>query len=75
MLIAYNVFQKMYTMFSIFIFVAILFTYIHVQSQWKTSDDLEIYEADYQSAKQLQEVVSVKQPVLFQIADPDAQRF
>jgi hypothetical protein len=65
----------MYTMFSIFIFVAILFTYIHVQSQWKTSDDLEIYEADYQSAKQLQEIVAVKQPVLFQIADPDAQRF
>lgn len=62
-------------MFSIFIFVAILFVYIHVQSQWKTSDDLEIYEADYQSAKHLQEIVSVKQPVLFQITDPDAQRF
>ena len=62
-------------MLSIFIFVAILFVYIHVQSQWKTSDDLEIYEADYQSAKHLQEIVSVKQPVLFQITDPDAQRF
>ena len=62
-------------MLSIFIFVAILFVYIHVQSQWKTSDDLEIYEADYQSTKHLQEIVSVKQPVLFQITDPDAQRF
>jgi hypothetical protein len=65
----------MYAMLSIFIFVAILFVYIHVQSQWKTSDDLEIYEADYQSTKHLQEIVSVKQPVLFQITDPDAQRF
>ena len=62
-------------MFSIFLFVLILFVYIHVQSQWKTSDDLEIYEADYQSAKHLQEIVSVKQPVLFQITDPDAHRF
>jgi hypothetical protein len=49
--------------------------YIHVQSQWKTSDDLEIYEADYQNPKQLQEIVSVKQPVLFQIPGPETQRF
>jgi hypothetical protein len=65
----------MYAMLSIFIFVAILFVYIHVQSQWKTSDDLEIYEADYQNPKQLQDIVSVKQPVLFQITDQEAQRF
>lgn len=65
----------MYTMFSIFIFVAILFMYVHIQSQWKTSDDLEIYEADYQSAKQMQDIVSVKQPVMFKIPDQEAQRF
>lgn len=65
----------MYTMMTIFIFVAILFVYLHMQAQWKTSDDLEIYEADYQSAKQLQEIVSVKQPVLFKVDDHESRRF
>ena len=47
------------------IFVIILFFYIHVTAQWKTSDDLEIYESDFESASQLQEVCAVKQPVVF----------
>jgi len=65
----------MYTMLTIFIFMAILFVYIHVQHQWKTSDDLEIYETDYESPKQMQEIVSVKQPVLFQINQSDAKKW
>jgi hypothetical protein len=48
-----------------FIFLVVLFLYIHITSQWKTSDDMEIYESDYESPAQLQEVCSVKQPVVF----------
>ena len=55
--------------------MAILFVYIHVLHQWKTSDDLEIYETDYESPKQFQEIVSVKQPVLFKIAQSDARKW
>jgi hypothetical protein len=61
--------------FTIFIFVVVLFLYIHITAAWKTSDDLEIYETDYKSAAQLQEVVGVKQPVLFQIIDPVVSEF
>jgi hypothetical protein len=50
------------------VFIIILFFYIHVTSQWKTSDDVEIYEADFESPAQLQEICSVKQPVLFKFA-------
>ena len=53
---------------TIFVFVTILFFYIHVTSQWKTSDDLEIYETDFESPAHLQEVCSVKQPVLLKLA-------
>lgn len=50
------------------VFIIILFFYIHVTSQWKTSDDAEIYEADFESPANLQEICSVKQPVLFKFA-------
>jgi hypothetical protein len=51
--------------FAFLIFILILFFYIHVTAQWKTSDDLEIYESDYESPSQLQEICAVKQPVVF----------
>jgi len=56
-----------------FIFVFILFLYIHVTEQYKKSEDLEIYEADYVSNIQLQEVCNIRQPVLydFKIIDPE----
>lgn len=57
---------------ALFIFIFILFLYIHITSQWKTSDDLEVYEADYENPRQLQEVCSVKQPVLFKLLEPEA---
>ena len=58
------------------IFIIILFLYIHVTAQWKTSDDLEIYESDFESATQLQEVCAVKQPVIFKFQkDPIADAF
>ena len=52
---------------SVLIFLFILCFYIHLQYQYKTSDDLEIYELDYTTNKQLQEICHLKQPVLFQI--------
>jgi len=61
--------------FALFIFVLCLFIYIHITSSWKTSNDLEIYEADYESPQQLQEICQVKQPVLFQIKNRDADDF
>ena len=48
------------------IFIVILFTYIHVNYQYKKSEDLEIYEMDYVSNEHLQTICNVKQPVLFQ---------
>ena len=56
----------MNTLIPFFIFFIILFLYIHVIHQYKTSQDLEIYEMDYKDNKQLQEVCDVKQPVLFE---------
>lgn len=63
-----------------FIFILILFFYIHITAQWKTSNDLEIYESDYESPAQLQEICAVKQPVVFkfqkdQTADAFFERF
>ena len=57
----------MHFFFSVLIFLLILCFYIHLQYQYKTSDDLEIYELDYTTNKQLQEICYLKQPVLFQI--------
>ena len=63
-----------------FIFIVILFFYIHITAQWKTSNDLEVYESDYLSPTQLQEICAVKQPVVFKIqrnriADAFFERF
>jgi hypothetical protein len=57
----------MHFFISILIFIFILFFYIHLQYQFKTSEDLEIYELDYTTNKNLQEICYLKQPVLFQI--------
>jgi hypothetical protein len=57
----------MQALISFFIFVFVLFLYVHVTSVWKRSEDLEIYEVDYTTHKALQDVVAIKQPVLFQL--------
>jgi hypothetical protein len=57
----------MHFFLSILIFLFILFFYVHLQYQFKTSNDLEIYELDYTTNKQLQEICHLRQPVLFQI--------
>lgn len=53
---------------NIIIFLIILFLYIHIVQQLKRSEDLEIYEMDYISNEQLQEVCDIKQPILFEYA-------
>jgi len=57
----------MSTLMSFVIFILVLFLYIHITAHYKKSEDLEIYEADYNTAKQLQEICDLKQPVLFDI--------
>jgi len=47
------------------IFIVILFLYIHINDQYKKSEDLEIYEMDFISNTNLQEVCNVRQPILF----------
>jgi hypothetical protein len=44
----------------------VLFLYLHVYFQLKTSDDLEIYEIDNPSKDKLEEICDLRQPVLFQ---------
>ena len=53
------------------IFMIILFMYVHVNDQWKKSEDLEIYEMDYVSNEHLQTICNVKQPVLFELHVPE----
>jgi hypothetical protein len=49
-----------------FLFLIVLFLYIHITAQFKKSEDLEVYEMDYSDNTHLQEVCDVKQPVLFE---------
>jgi hypothetical protein len=56
---------------SFFIFIVVLFLYIHIQEQYKKSEDLEVYEMDYVSNQHLQSVCDMKQPVLFEFIQPD----
>ena len=51
---------------TIFIFIIVLFLYVHILAQYKKSEDLEIYEMDYTTPSYLQEVCNVKQPILFE---------
>ena len=50
---------------SFLIFILILFLYVHITDHYKKGEDLEVYEMDYVSNSKLQEVCSIKQPILF----------
>jgi hypothetical protein len=52
-------------LYIIVIFVIVSFLYIHTMNQFKTSDDLEVYEFDYIDNMNLQETCDVLQPVIF----------
>lgn len=47
------------------VFIIVFVLYIHIQDQWKKSEDLEVYEMDYSTKEHLQTVCAMKQPVLF----------
>jgi len=51
---------------SVIIFVIVLLFYLHLMAQFKTSEDLEIYETDYVSNRELDEICNLRQPVLFE---------
>jgi hypothetical protein len=55
----------MHIIYIILIFCIVLFLYIHVYFQLKTSDDLEIYEIDHPSKDKLEEICALRQPILF----------
>lgn len=61
--------------FTLFIFVIVLFLYVHIIAQYKKSEDLEIYEMDYVSNANLQEVCNIKQPVLFEFKNVNSEIF
>jgi hypothetical protein len=47
------------------IFCIVLFFYLHIQYQLKTSDDLEIYDLEQTSKEKFEEVLDLRQPLLF----------
>ena len=55
----------MHIIYIVLIFCLVLFLYLHVYFQLKTSDDLEIYEIDNPSKDKLEEICDLKQPILF----------
>lgn len=57
--------------FGFFIFSIVLFLYLHVQFNLKTSDDLEMYEIEHVSKESFEEICDLRQPVLFEFdSDP-----
>jgi hypothetical protein len=52
---------------NIILFFIILIFYLHLQNEWKKSEDLEIFEMEYISNEDLHEVCKLKQPVIFQM--------
>lgn len=56
----------MHIIYIVLIFCIVLFLYIHIYFQLKTSDDLEIYEIDHPSKDKLEEICDLRQPILFQ---------
>lgn len=51
--------------YPILIFVIVIFCYIHIINEHKVSEDLEVYEMDYNSNTVLQETCNIRQPVIF----------
>jgi hypothetical protein len=58
---------------SVIIFIVLFVLYMHLVSQYKKSEDLEVYEIDYMSNTQLQEVCDIKQPTLFDFSKQSDQ--
>lgn len=52
-------------LYFLIIFITTLLMYFYIMNQYKTSEDLEIYEMDYINNENLQETCDIKQPVVF----------
>ena len=50
----------------VLIFCIVLFFYLHIQFQLKTSNDLEVYDIYQPSKDKLEEICDLRQPVVFQ---------
>ena len=48
----------------VFIFMIVLFCYVHIYDNYNTSNDLEVYEIDKVSKDKLEEICNLKQPFL-----------
>ena len=57
------------TLATVVIFIIVLFLYVHLTSQFKKSEDMEIYEMDYTTTQQLNETCEMRQPVLFELGE------
>ena len=55
----------MHIIYIALVFCIVLFLYLHIYFQLKTSNDLEIYEIDNPSKDKLEEICDLRQPVLF----------
>lgn len=55
--------------FSLILFIAILFLYIHLQNQYKFNDDIQIYEVMYQNKKQFTNACELRQPFISTLQD------
>ena len=60
------------TIYSILIFIAVLILYSQIIFQLKKGDDIEIYETDYTTNKDLNANANLKQPFVFQFAEYDS---
>ena len=60
----------MHFIFVVLIFCLVLFFYLHIYFQLKTSNDLEIYEFENPSKERLEEICDLRQPVLFVFSSP-----
>lgn len=49
------------------IFCIVLFFYLHIHFQLKTSNDLEVYDIDEPSKENLEEICDLRQPVIFKL--------
>ena len=50
---------------SFFIFCLVLFLYLHIYYQLKTSNDLEVFTIQNPSKDKLEEICDIRQPVIF----------
>ena len=59
---------------SFFIFLIVLFFYLHIQYQLKTSNELEIYEIENELSKEkMEEICDLRQPIVLDTTDELSQ--